>query len=198
MNHMSKIKSLLFLALVAVVLIFVACQKQFAEPTYAPNATAVKVWFQPNAFYTPNSEIFLESTQSWRRFFSFPLIYDNDPNKYGFGNPFVIGKGSNALYMNAIYGALPGGLTSDSGFYNVTIPKCFEFIPEKPGSIKGTVRVIPQDVLLFRRDKTSYNIGISGSGTYDEAAQMFEVEVSFDETEIGGPAAVIRKYRFRP
>jgi hypothetical protein len=179
-------------------LLILSCKKQFAEATYAPNATAVKVWFQPNPFYTPNAEIFLESTQSWRRVTSFPLIYDNDPNKYGFGNPWVTGKGSNALYMNSLYGSLPGGLTSDSGYYNVTIPKCFEFIPEKEGATKGTVKVIPQDVKLYRKDKSFFHIGISGSGTYDEMAKLFEVEVSFNETEVGGPASVVRKYRFRP
>lgn len=176
----------------------VACQKQFAEPTYAPNATAVRVWFRSDPFYTPNAEIFLESNQTWRRFTSFPLIYDNDPNKYGFGNPWVPGKGSNALYMNTLYGSLPGGLTSDSGYFNVTIPKCFEFLPEKPNATKGTVNVIPQKVRLFRRDKTFFDIAISGGGTYDEEAQLFEVEVLFDETEIGGLREVRRRYRFRP
>lgn len=176
---------------------FLGCKKQFAEPTYAPNATAVKIWFKSDPFYTPNAEILLP-TGSWRIFFSFPLIYDNDPNKLGFGNPWVIGKGSNALYMNALYGSLPGGLTSDSGYYNVTIPKCFEFTPDKPGDTKGVVDVIPQKVRLYRRDKTFFEIGISGSGRYDEDAKLFEVDVTFDETEIGGPKEVVRKYRFRP
>jgi len=194
-----KQKNIILSVLVLGSLIFIlSCKKQFAEATYAPNATAVKVWFQPNPFYTPDAEIFLESTQSWRRFVSFPLIYNNDPNKYGFGNPWVSGKGTNALFMNSIYGALPGGLTSDSGFYNITIPKCFEFIPEKEGATKGIVKVIPQDVKLYRRDKTSFNIGISGGGTYDEMAKLFEVEISFDETEAGGSGSVVRKYRFRP
>lgn len=195
---MRKIKSGLFLIFLAMAAWVVACKKQFAEPTYAPNASAARVWFQTNAFYTPEAEIFLESTQTWRRFTSFPLVYDNDPNKYGFGNPYVIGKGSNALYMLSTYSSLPGGLTSDSGFYNVTIPKCFEFLPEKPGAKKGVVRVIPQKVKLYRRDKSFYHIGISGEGTYDEVAQLFEVVVNFDETEVGGPAAVARKFRFRP
>jgi hypothetical protein len=177
---------------------FWACKKQFAEPTYAPNATAVKIWYKSDPFYTPRAEIFLETTGVWRIFLSFPLIYDNDPNKYGFGNPWVPGKGSNALYMNTLYGGLPGGLTSDSGYYNITIAKCFEFTPDKPGDTKGTVDVIPQKVRLYRRDKTYYDIGISGTGRYDEEAALFEVEVVFDETEINGPKEVRRKYRFRP
>ncbi|MCU0403131.1 MAG: hypothetical protein MUE99_01170 [Chitinophagaceae bacterium] len=175
-----------------------ACKKQFAEPTYAPNATAVKVWYQPTQFYTPEAEIFIDSISTWRKFTSFPLVYDNDPNKYGFGNPYVPGKGSNALYMTSWYTRYPGGVTADSGYYNITIPKCFEFIPEKQGATKGTVNVIPQKVRIYRRDKTFYDIGISGTGTYDELAKIFEVEVIFDDTEIGGSKESRRKFRFRP
>jgi hypothetical protein len=192
-RHFNLIFVIGFLAVIVL-----ACKKRFAEPTYAPNATAVKIWYRSDPFYTPKAEIFLEDRGTWRIFLSFPLIYDNDPNKYGFGNPWVPGKGSNALYMNTLYSSLPGGLTSDSGYYNVTIPKCFEFNPDKPGDTKGTVDVIPQNVRLYRRDKTFFEIPIKGTGRYDEDAKLFEVEVIFDETEIGGPKEVRRKYRFQP
>jgi hypothetical protein len=59
--------------------------------------------------------------------------------------------------------------------------------------------VIAQKVKLFRRDKTFFEIGISeGSapGTYNTKTGIFEIEVSFDETSIGGSASVKRKYRF--
>lgn len=189
-------KKLCWLGLI--ILMVIACKKRYADPTYAPNATAIKVWYKSTPFYQPAAEIFIDSTGIWRSFACFPLVYDNDPNKYGFGNPFVPGKGSNALYMNTIYNRLPGGLTSDSGYYNITIPKCFEFIPSAPGATEGIVNVIPQKVKLFRRDKTSYDIGISGTGTYNEVSKMFSAEVIFDETEVGGAAAVKRKYRFQP
>jgi hypothetical protein len=177
---------------------FLGCKEQFAEYTYAPNATAVRIWYKSDQYYTPSADIYLDTLGTWRKFTSFPLVYDNDPNKYGFGNPWVPGKGSNALYMNTIYSRLPGGLTSDSGYYNITIPKCFEFVPESPGATKGIVNVIEQKVRLYRRDKTFFDIGISGTGSYNEEARLFEVTVVFDETAVGGPAAVARKYRFAP
>jgi len=179
-------------------ILFSACEKRFAEPTYAPNATAVKIWYRSDPFYYPRAEIFLESTGTWRIFISFPVIYDNDPNKLGFANPWVAGRGTNALYMNTLYANVPGGLTSDSGFYNVTIAKCFEFLPDKPGDTKGVVNVIPQNVRLYRRDKSFFEIPISGTGRYDEEAKLFEVEVLFDETEIGGPKEIRRRYRYQP
>lgn len=178
--------------------VFAACKKRFAEPTYAPNATAVRIWYKADPFYQPNSEIYIDSTAIWRTFRAFPLVYDNDPNKYGFGNPYVPGKGSNALYMTSIYGRLPGGLTSDSGYYNITIPKCFEFFPDAEGSKTGVVKVIPQKVRLYRLDKTFFEIGISGTGSYSEVSKIFEVEVVFDESSIGGAKEVKRKYRFKP
>ena len=184
----------LFIALVFVI----ACKKRYAEPTYAQNATAVKIWYKTDPFYRPAAEIYIDSTGVWRSFTAFPIIYDNDPNKYGFGNPYVTGKGSNALFMTSIYNLLPGGVSSDSGTYNIVIPKCFEFIPASAGATQGVVNVIPQKVKITRRDKTSYQIGISGTGSYNEISKIFQVEVIFDETEIGGSASIKRKYRFQP
>lgn len=194
-------KRLNLIASGALILLVMAwgCHKRFAEPTYAPaGGSAVRIWYKTDPYYTPKAEVYLESTGTWRPFTSFPLVYDNDPNKYGFGNPYLPGKGSNALNMNSFYSTVPGGLTSDSGYYNVTIPKCFEFTPDKPGDKKGEVKVIPQKVRLYKRDKTFFEIGISGGGRYDELAQLFEVEIIFDDTEIGGPKELKRKYRFRP
>jgi hypothetical protein len=192
-------KKITFFGMFFLMLMALACHKRFAEPTYAPaGGSAVRVWYKSDPYYHPDAEIYIDSIATWRKFTSFPLVYDNDPNKYGFGNPFVPGKGSNALYMNSWYTRYPGGLTSDSGYYNITIPKCFEFLPEKPGAKVGIVNVIPQKIRLYRRDKTFFDIGISGAGRYDEIAQLFEVEIVFDETEIGGPKELKRKYRFRP
>ena len=192
-------KKITFFATLFLMLMAIACQKRFAEPTYAPaGGSAVRVWYKSDPYYNPEAEIYLDSIATWRKFTSFPLVYDNDPNKYGFGNPYVPGKGSNALFMNSWYTRYPGGLTSDSGYYNITIPKCFEFLPEKPGAKVGIVHVIPQKIRLYRRDKTFFDIGISGKGTYDEVAKLFEVEVVFDDTEIGGSKESKRKFRFRP
>lgn len=192
-------KKITFFAMFFLMLMALACHKRFAEPTYAPaGGSAVRVWYKSDPYYTPEAEIYIDSIATWRKFTSFPLVYDNDPNKYGFGNPYVPGKGSNALYMNSWYTRYPGGLTSDSGYYNITIPKCFEFLPDKPGAKVGVVNVIPQKIRLYRRDKTFFDIGISGKGTYDEDAKLFEVEVVFDDTEIGGSKESKRKFRFRP
>lgn len=186
------------LFLVMIVVALSACKKHFADATYAPSATA-NVWYKSDPFYQPNSQIYIDSTAKWRSFKAFPLVYDNDPNKYGFGNPYVAGKGSNALNMTSIYSNTPnGGVTADSGWYNITIPKCFEFIPSKDDPTKGVVNVIPQKVRIVRKDFTSYYIGISGSGEFDTNSKIFTVDITFDDSEIGGSKAILRKYMFQP
>ncbi len=187
------------LFLVIIVMAFTACKKHFADPTYAASATAVNVWYKTDQYYYPKASIYIDSLAKWQSFIAYPLIYTNDADKYGFGNPYVTGKGSNALYMISIYSNLPnGGVTSNSGWYNITIPKCFEFIPSKDDATKGVVNVLPQKVKIVRKDFTAYNIGISGSGVFDTNSKIFTVDITFDDSEIGGSNAILRKYMFQP
>lgn len=175
-----------------------ACRKTYkVEPTFA-KPTIAATWAKQEPFYSPRPQVFLEASNTWRSFISFAFTSAGEPDKLGFANPFNAGKGTNALYMNSLYTG--EGLTSDSGYYNVTIPKCFQFIPKSADSLTvGTVVVIPQKVKLFRRDKSFFEIAISpgiAPGTYNTVSGVFEVEVTFDETAIGGAAVVRRKYRF--
>lgn len=172
------------------------CRKGFGvKPTFASRSLA-QIWARQEPFYRPTAEVFIDSTGVWRTFLGFSITSDAEPDKLGFANPYVPGRGTNALNMSSFYASQV--LTSDSGFYNITIAKCFQFIPDAPGSKTGIVRVIQQRVPIYRRDKSKFEIGISGQGTYSEITQRFEVEVFFDETDIGGPAARKRLYRFAP
>jgi hypothetical protein len=186
-------KIFVFLCLSAV---FFACKKFNAEPTYGSAALA-RIWAKQEPFYRPAAEIFIDSTNKWRVITAFTVTSDAEPDKLGFANPYVPGKGTNALYMNTIYDNWLD-LTADSGYYNVTIPKCLQFIPSAPGAKEGTVKVIEQKVKMYKRDKTPFEVSIKGGGTYSEITQRFEIEVIFDETSIGGPADRKRKYRFAP
>lgn len=177
-----------------------SCKKKYdAEPTYAGTSIA-GTWAKLEPFYSPNPQIFLTTTNTWRNFISFSVTSAAEPDKIGFANPNVAGKGTNALYMNTLYASQL--LSSDSGFYNVTIPKCFQFVPKTIlETSTGTVLVIPQIVKIYRRNGTSFDIGIRPStepGTYSTVTGLMEIEVQFDETSIGGASDVKRKYRFTP
>jgi hypothetical protein len=180
----------------ALIIVLAGCKKSYdAEATYAKRALA-QIWAKKENVYAPQASVYIDSIAVWRNFIGFSFTSEGDPDKLGFGNVYVPGKGTNALYMTRLY--LSQTITNDSGYYNVTIPKCFQLIPDGPNATKGTVKVIEQRVTIYRTNKTPFYIDISGSGTYDEMSQLMEVEVIFDERDIGGPAAVKRKYRFLP
>jgi len=184
-------------SILIVVVMLAACKKNYdAEATYA-KATIAATWAKNEPFYQPLGERFDETTGTWRTFRSFSFTSEADPDKLSFANPYVPGKGTNALDMNRLYSTQ--NLTSDSGYYNITIPKCFQFIPNANDLTTGKVIVLPQTIKIWRRDKTSFDIKIApgtSDGTYNTITKIFEIEISFDETSIGGGAAVKRKYRF--
>jgi hypothetical protein len=175
-----------------------ACKKKYdAEPTYASAEIAGK-WAKQQQFYSPNPQIFLEATNTWRSFISFSFTSTAEPDKIGFANPYVAGKGTNALYMNTLYASQL--ISSDSGYYNVTIPKCLQLVPNSATVLnEGKVLVIPQSIKIHRKNGTSFDIIIGPStepGKYNTVSGLIEVEVQFDETSIGGSNNVKRKYRF--
>lgn len=191
-------KQFLFVAIT--IFCFTACKKNYdAQPTYAGTPIA-GTWAKQQPFYQPFAQRYDEATATWRRFLAFTFTSDAEPDKIGFANPYVAGRGTNALDFNRLYSAEQ--LSSDSGFYNVTIPKCFQFIPKSIDSVfTGTVVVLAQTVTCYRRDKSSFKILIAPStqpGTYNTITGLFEIEVQFDESGIGGSSNIKRKYRFTP
>jgi len=189
-------KLILFFAIIT--LIIAGCKKNFnAEATYA-KPTIAATWAKNEPFYAPKGEVYIDSINVWRPFIGFAFTSAADPNKLGFANPYNIGKGTNALNIRSLYSN--ERISSDSGYYNITIPKCFEFIPKSPDSTHmGTVNVLPQKVRVYRIGGSFFELGISGNGgSYNTLAGTFTIDIVFDETSIGGPAARVRKYRFRP
>ena len=191
---MKKSRIFIFLILIS----FAACKKNYdALPTYAGTPIA-GAWAKQETYYHPVATRYDEVAGKWQPFIAFTFTSDAEPDKIGFANPYVLGKGTNALDFNRIYSLQ--GLTSDPGFYNITIPKCFQFIPKSKDSVNtGKVIVIPQTVRGYRKDHTYFDIIIGPStepGTYSILSGLFEIEVQFDETSIGGSNNVKRKYRF--
>ncbi|MGV3765129.1 MAG: hypothetical protein ACO1NW_03335 [Chitinophagaceae bacterium] len=182
-----------------IVLLAAGCKREYdAQPTYAKPALAA-TWAKPEQYYSPGPQIYQEATGTWRNFSSFSVTTEGEPDKLGFTNPYVPGRGTNLLYMNNLYGTNPG-YTNDSGYYNFTAIKLFQFIPKSPDSIEtGTVIVLPQKITIYTKAKEKLHIGVGPSdqpGTYDTRSGVFEIEVKFDDTEIGGPSEIKRRYRF--
>gem|GEM_PF-1414343 len=195
-----------YLLIIFAFALFYGCKKEYnVQPTYASLQIA-NTWAQNQPYYSPHPQIYIDSLGIWKPFISFSFTSDAEPDKIGFLNPYVAGKGTDALYINAMYNTsyytskYNVNISQDSGTYNTIIPKCFQFIPKSNDSTNtGTVVVLPQTITLTRRDKTKYQVTIAPStqpGTYNTKTGVFEIEVLFDESNFGGPKEVRRKYRF--
>ncbi|MFY7652834.1 MAG: hypothetical protein ACOVQE_09025 [Chitinophagaceae bacterium] len=188
---MKQLTTLFFLLIV-----FVSCKKYEAEYTYAKPLLG-SLWAKNEPFYTPKAEVYIDSLNLWRSYVVFAFTYDNDPDKLGFANPYNPGKGTNPFYMRNFY--TKEGLTSDSPYYNITIPKALQLVAQTADNTEGIVKVIPQKVTIYRRDKSAFDILLlGGEGTFSTKTQLLETTVIFNETSIGGPANITRRYRFRP
>ena len=188
------------------VVTFLGCKKEYdVQPTYASLQLA-NTWAQNQPYYSPHPQIYIDSTGIWKPFISFSFVSASDPSVIGFSNPYVPGKGTDALYMSAMYNnayytsRYNVNISADSGTYNTIIPQCFKFIPKSSDSTTtGTVVVLPQVITLTRKDRTKYQVSIAPStqpGTYNTKTGVFEIEVLFDESNFGGPKEVRRKYKF--
>ncbi len=77
------------------------------------------------------------------------------------------------------------------------------FIPaDENNPREGTVKVIEQNIRVYRKSSTNlppfFYIGIKGEGTYSEISETIDLEVIFDESDIGGESEVIYYFRLQP
>lgn len=140
----------------------------------------------------------------------YPLREDAgaDPNVFGFGSPLWseenFTRNTNILNMVEFYsGGGPNTVDADvsSGSAGLYYPKFFRLTPDAPGATTGTVSLVVDEVTVYQRDQTddgvtnppSFTVGLSGGGTYDEAAGTINVTITFDETAVGN-GTVTRRF----
>ena len=114
------------------------------------------------------------------------------PNVIGFYHQDTSAS-TNAFNLHRIYAAQ--NISSASA--RIRIPQALRFNPDAPGAKTGTVEVIRQAVTLRRTapsGQAPFKIPIWGSGRYSEITGSIFLDVFFDESEIGGPKEVLRKY----
>ncbi|MEM1358583.1 MAG: hypothetical protein AAGF89_10300, partial [Bacteroidota bacterium] len=127
--------------------------------------------------------------------FAFAYASRTEPNIIGMFNAVPGTSSTNALNMVRIYA--DDEVSSASA--RISIPELFKLIPESEGATFGRVEVIEQRVTITRRSSSGlppFQIGLSGSGTYDEDTGIILVDVFFDETELGNGASVLRRYSY--
>ncbi|WP_304065633.1 hypothetical protein [Pedobacter glucosidilyticus] len=174
------------------------------EPLSTPSSSAINVFHQN----IPNYQLFVyrynEDTKLWsnRIIGHFSIISTQDPNYLGFVHP-VATSGVTFLDMHRLYATQIGSTNAVTAKINVD--KFIGFFPDFEGAKTGIVRVVPQDITVSKNPNSTFEpgvptfkIGISGEGTYDERTAIIDLEVIFNETAIGGPAAVKRIYKMSP
>ncbi|REA57769.1 hypothetical protein DSL64_22815 [Dyadobacter luteus] len=164
--------------------------------------SGVKAFFKSDAYYQPYVYRYDSTTTKWTsRIASHFATIPTDTSAIGFTNANVIDSGVNLFGMVTLYAEALGSNNIKEARINAE--KVLEFIPSEKGSKTGKVKVIPQDVVIRRKDgvansttnPATVKVGIKGEGTYDEATKMMDLTVIFNETEVGGKAAVYRKYK---
>lgn len=195
----------LFVILIALVL-FVGCKKDEPaakadlypdQPVSTPSTSAIATFHQNVSFYQPFVYRFDPATNRWtaRIGSHFSSIPASDPTALGFTNGQVANSGVALFDMVRLYSTQIGSTNINTAKINAE--KVLQFFPDFDGAKTGIVKVVDQDITITRTNSTTFKIGISGGGTYNEVTRIIDLEVRFNETAIGGTSQTI-KYKISP
>ncbi|MBK0384270.1 hypothetical protein I5M32_14980 [Pedobacter sp. SD-b] len=184
-----------FYLLLILIISFTACKKD-APPTkddlypdkpIQASASAINTFQKPDPFYQLYVYRYDPDTQSWTKRIGghFSTISLTDSTYLGFTNPYVADSGVAMFDMVKLYGDVIGSTAIKTAQINVD--QVLQFVPYTPGAKKGDVKVKAQDVTVTKKDGTTFKVGISGSGTYDETTQLIDLEIKFDNSRINLP-----------
>lgn len=137
----------------------------------------------------------------------------SDPNALGFKNRSLWSeeeywKSTNVFNMQDFY-AGNGPNTIDMNVSNASaglfIDNAIRFVPETDGATSGIAIVPDQKVTVYQKDETdddivnypSFEVEISGEGTYDETTHKINLTITFDETSINN-GIQIRRFELVP
>jgi hypothetical protein len=209
MNSLKAILKLSKLVTIFSILFFtMSCSKDSTvtpEPEYVPKPdnNAVAAFTSTDAYFELYIYRFDDVTQTWgKRIRShYPTVSSTDPTYMGFTNPFVTDSGVNLFQMVTLYSDKIGSTNIKTAGINVD--QVLQFLPDENNKKIGKVTVKEQQVKIYkktesaeeRKDMEFFEVGISGSGTYDLNEGVIDLEVNFNESAIGGANKVTRKYK---
>ena len=192
--------------LILVVFTIAACKKDEPaakddlypdQPISTPSSTAIGTFHQSVSFYQLFVYRFDPITSKWTSRIGghFSTIPESDPATLGFTNPYVVDSGVPLFDMVRLYAVETG--TTNIKTVKINADKVLQFFPDFDGAKIGIVKVVAQDITLTRANLTSFKIGISGSGTYNENTKLIDLEVKFNESAIGGTSQTFN-YKMSP
>lgn len=189
-----------------VLLLFIGCKKDEPvqkedlypdQPISTPSSSAIATFHQAVSFYQMFVYRYDPIAIKWTNRIGahFSTIPSTDPSALGFTNPYVAESGVPLFDMVKIYAEETG--TTNIKTVKINAEKVLQFFPDFEGAKTGIVKVVSQDITLTRANLTTFKIGISGSGTYDENTKLIDLEVKFDEKQINGTFQIF-KYKLSP
>lgn len=193
-------------SLLLVLVIFTGCKKDQPadkldlypdQPVATANSSTIAVFHQSTAFYQMFVYRLEPATNTWgsRIASHFSTVSVSDPSFLGFTNAGVSDSGTAMFDMVRLYSAYTG--TTNIKTVKINVDQVLQFFPDYAGAKTGIVKVKTQDVILTKSDATTFKIGMSGSGTYDENTKVMDLTITFNETAIGGTSRTFQ-YKLSP
>lgn len=176
--------------------LFVACKKDEPptkedlypeQPVGTASSSAIATFNKIEPFYQLYVYRFDPEEKKWTRKIGghFSTISTTDNTFLGFTNPYVSDSGVALFDMSKLYADVAG--SSNSKTLKINVDQVLQFFPDFVDAKSGIVKIKTQDVTVTKRDESTFKIGISGSGTYDERTKLIDLTVNFDNSKINLP-----------
>lgn len=167
------------------------------QPIATPSSSAIAVFQSNVAFYQMFVYRLDPATNTWTNRIAshFSTISVSDPTFIGFNNANVTDTGVAMFDMVRLYATQTG--STNIRTVKINADQVLQFFPDFDGAKTGVVKVKTQDITLTRQDTSTFKIGISGSGIYNETSKVIDLNVTFNEAAIGGTSRTF-SYKMSP
>lgn len=156
-------------------------------PLAVPSSATIAVFQKPDPFYQLFVYRFDPITNKWTSRIGghFSTISTSDNSFLGFTNPYVTDSGVAMFDMVRLYGDVIGSTNIKTARINAD--QVLQFFADFDGAKTGVVKVKTQDITITKRDASTFIVGISGSGFYDERTKVIDVTINFNNSKINLP-----------
>lgn len=157
------------------------------QPVGTASSSAIAVFHKTEPFYQLYVYRYDKDKKKWTNKIGghFSTISAADNTFLGFTNPYVTESGVAMFDMPKLYADIAG--SSNTKTLKINVDQVLQFFPDFADAKTGIVKIKTQDVTLTKRDESTFKIGISGQGTYDERSKLIDLKVNFDNTKINLP-----------
>jgi hypothetical protein len=185
-----------FAIFLVISVLFTSCKKEEPlkkddlypeQPLGTPSSATIAVFQKPDPFYQLYVYRFDPDLNKWGNRIGghFSTISTSDNTFIGFTNPYVTESGVAMFDMVKLYGDVIGSTNIKTARINAD--QVLQFFADFDGAKTGIVKVKTQDITVTKRDDTTFIVGLSGNGTYDERTKVIDLKINFNNSKINLP-----------